>query len=229
WTLYEKCHKPFTCPEEGCTHRCTTEKNMIRHTVDMHCRVKEFTCKQCNRIFPYERALQSHVSRSHTQKKLECDSCGVVYKSHVSYKNHLHTHLPNPQLFQCLKCGPLSNTNTVGFISQKKLREHDRLCHWGLELNFPCEHCECRYMTKRSLNKHIRQKHSETLQLHKCDVCSFETYNMANMNLHVNSVHIGKRKRCEPCDTDISTPNFVQHTKSAKHQANVANYDQEED
>lgn len=152
------------CPEKFLYRGHLTKHQLIHMTPEEQALVKFYPCKQCEKEFPSQKNLGSHVRRVH--KKLStfvCHICAKVFSKKERLTSHfLYKHTDNPPKHQCEHCGiELANNDTY--------RYHLKLQHTS-KGSYPCNYCGKVSATEVQLKAHIRFTH-ETERKHQCEYC----------------------------------------------------------
>ena len=87
----------------------------------------------------------------------------------------------------------------------------------------PCKLCNCVWATAGLLEKHIRTKHTDTVQnedaTYACDMCGFATISSSSLKRHKTWKHGGTRLTydCDMCDFGSKHISSLYRHKRAKH------------
>ena len=99
--------------------------------------------------------------------------------------------------FQCTICGPLAFSNKWNYEVHLKTRRHILKAGLSPEVDasnrFNCTECGHDFSRKDSLERHVREIHSESgISLPACDVCSKVFSNQSNLVRH-RKLHRGEK------------------------------------
>ena len=142
---------------------------------------REFLCKQCDKSFTNENALDYHEQKH--KPVLEKETCNI--------------------------CGFQSSSKST--LNQHKQLLHNETC--GSISTFDCNYCEKTFRVKKSLKRHLREKHSHTnknldyiedmdsVGELNCDQCEKIFRRKDSLDRHVSSVHVQREIfSCSLCD-----------------------------
>ena len=132
---------PQQCP--SCGVEVASKVNLVHHLCTIHLTTHLFSCEHCDTCFNNAADLASHVSNSHSKKKIVCHHCdySTVNKSRMC--THVRKHTTG---LKCSRC-------TKGFPMKHALLKH-QLLHGKYE-EFQCEQCDQVYAMENSLQVHI--------------------------------------------------------------------------
>ena len=124
-------------------------------------------CAMCKRSFGSEVALKSHMKYVHTsQKRLSCKHCEKTFKQIKNLRAHLASihDIDQTRESYCekerttnLKCPDCDSV----FSYAKNLKAHRKSKHAGEKKVYECEVCAVKYTEKKSLVRHIKDKHGK--------------------------------------------------------------------
>ncbi|XP_032241796.2 uncharacterized protein LOC116620211 [Nematostella vectensis] len=177
-------------------------------------RANENYCDHCDKTFDQTEALRLHVKKAVwvlkgklkevKERDISCPKCDRTFTEERHMRCHLFTHQA-----QAVKCD----------VCQKMCRNENALkVHKGREhsvLEFICEHCGKKRLSKKSLGNHLRT-HRE--KIHKCGFCEKSFFSSNRLQAH-QAVHTGdKPYKCKECGRgfvlwkDLSNHGFVHKT-----------------
>eukprot|EP00095_Tigriopus_kingsejongensis_P012359 maker-scaffold1562_size35716-snap-gene-0.4 protein:Tk12359 transcript:maker-scaffold1562_size35716-snap-gene-0.4-mRNA-1 annotation:"zinc finger protein 778-like" len=149
----EECDKAFT--ESGYRYHLLT-----------HRQEKPFICHVCAKSFVQNKLLKKHIASCHSEvRNFPCPHCPSSFKR----KDHLSRHVSDihertEKLFQCSFDDCLAR-----FKTSHRLKVHLRRHQEKSQVN--CEICPQKFLSKRHLHEHLRQKHASSSDT-KTDVAS---------------------------------------------------------
>jgi uncharacterized Zn-finger protein len=81
--------RPVVCTWNGCTKTFVNYQQLQKHVNTAHEKVKQFSCKECNKMFADEGTADPH---KHACSAYPCETCGKQF-AHLRYlKQHLKVH-----------------------------------------------------------------------------------------------------------------------------------------
>ena len=147
-------------------------KHGLRHHISYKHRGKSFKCKDCHKIYAYNKNLRLHVSTVHKGvKKYTCSKCDKSFgqKIHLVLHEDVHKGIR-------YKCDHCDST----YSSRRALRRHFFEKHARREA-FKCEHCGVERLLRASSLHDGRQ--------YKCDLCDQQFWCRYSINKHVETHH----------------------------------------
>jgi len=146
-----------------------------------------------------------HLNKFFKQRadKVQCVECSVIIPEIEEFKVHLkEVHNIEPMLFKCNNqygdfvcqdCG-------LRLVTKALLKRHEVTKHGKIELaNFSCSVCNQYFITKHSLESHIKMMH-EDYRPHVCEVCA-RSFKIKRHLLSHKLTHTGERSfECRHCD-----------------------------
>lgn len=145
---------PYQCPH--CVKQFSLKGNREKHVRAIHLLIRAFVCPICGHSSSYKRNLDRHVLNVHHRlKPFHCPDCMRSF----SQKTNIRTHLklvhgvdrPFPRPHSCRQCN-------MAFDTKVRLRNHTSTHHHG-KFAWACTLCGKGYKWRRSLRKHMAQKH----------------------------------------------------------------------
>ncbi|XP_044736179.1 zinc finger protein 26-like [Chrysoperla carnea] len=147
-----------------------------------------------------------------------CDLCGRTFKKRSHLKVHQKTHIgpknnePDRREL-CYLCGK--------FIIPKCLSYH-LSTHKKLQEKYTCKICGRNYATKNILQKHVKKKHTDAVNIRfYCDICNKDYVSRGSLKIHKSFVHSEQRnekKHCCPlCDKKYKLTSHMKAHINAAH------------
>ena len=187
---------------------------MSQHMSVAHNRNK--ICTLCDKmIIGGKRKLIDHLSKVHEIYCHEddfylCHICKMKNRSPKELQDHLNKEHQLPNDKKCTNCElefptkPLVALHLVDVHEVKAVTAAEVLQNPGAkvvqEVNtnaFPCQHCDKKFASYRSLFGHVRQVHDKANHM-KCEHCDYTSYENYKMKQHILRVHTKAYKH--PCD-----------------------------
>ena len=114
--------------EYGVCHKIIYHKNLLRHIISVHERIKPFQCEKCASSFAEKSTLDKHIASIHEvennialnhegTKPYECDTCSTSFSQKESMLRHVATVHEGKKPFQCETC-------VSSFAEKRRLNEH---------------------------------------------------------------------------------------------------------
>ena len=146
-------HSSLFCPT--CNTTSNTESDFLSHNCS-----KRHKCGQCERLFATANELLHH-SYIHTGEKPHvCHLCGKEFRQRATLDRHKLTH-EDKREHECDVCHKK-------FKHKHYLTSH-KLLHDGVKPHI-CSWCGIRFTQNSNLQKHVRQKHTDTRDF-VCTIC----------------------------------------------------------
>ncbi len=131
-----------------CDYTCIEKRDMKTHSVK-HTGIK-IPCDKCEKQYPNQRSLDTHMKTVHSQERFYCENCPRTFVAKLYLKLHIKKVHTNPKSYPCSKC---SESFVHWTIRDTHLLEHD-----GIEV-FKCTLCPFMYKYRGNLEIHIKEKH----------------------------------------------------------------------
>ena len=210
--------REYICPQESCGKSFVTGTRLRRHKA-VHEGQEKFRCQVegCGQSFRKQGTLHRHVAVVHEGKKpYTCQlldeegvSCGAGFQSAGMLKAH-EGRVHGSTRFYCMECTPegLENDATSDQdVERKGFPTYAALqAHIGSEHPPTCLDCGLRCASNRELKIHVEILHGpldvDERRTHACPEtgCGRAFTKKGNLNIHVQTVHGGKRFVCGGID-----------------------------
>jgi len=158
--------------------------------INSHENINTFKCGLCDKIFSRKNHFIRHEKSHSKEKKFHCEKCGTLFKTNDSLNKHIkgmHADID----FKCVECEKV-------FSTEYKLKYHKSTEHEKSKGTFICEICGKTFDSSIRHQQHSNKHKYETPS--KCATCGIICSTKANLNIHVNFVHLGIRPlQCKKC------------------------------
>ncbi|XP_072518961.1 uncharacterized protein [Salminus brasiliensis] len=208
--------KPFEC--DDCGRRYTSSSNLRIHQ-QSHTGKMDFSCEECGHKFTHLSCLKLHLLRHSGKRPHKCDQCGKSFIQKYHLKRHLLVH-SGKMSYACDQCD-------ASFSRTDYLSLHMRNVHLseGNEKEikakpskpFKCNVCEKAFITRTSLEVHVRVHTGVTP--FTCSICQRKFKQSSQMNAHMRTHSGEKPHACDVCGMKFLRKNYVRIHKEKKHLA----------
>lgn len=194
----------------------TSTENFSSYEVEKSCPNPEIKCSKCAKTFKRRGGLKNHLKLCGltpemksliVKKPFSCYHCNHKAQCYAALAQHIRArHLPrNPNWNKCPKCG-------VSYSSKTNLVTHLAICGIPMHLRppkrFSCDHCNLKFLSKKSVAVHIEAKHLPPgTNLKICEKCKKVFSYQTNLTRHLKSCGLPahllpsiKRFCCDHCD-----------------------------
>ena len=193
------CEEVFVNPRSRLNHmRNKHGKSNAKHETKL-------ICPRCGDTFNDKIVLNRHLLRKHDEgdlsQKFQCPHCQVTTWRQADMNRHLKVHDKSLKPKPCPFCNRLV----------RHLRDHLQKTQCDIPENertlktYKCVTCNKTFAGKGGYDRHMKNFHSEAGKNHKCDLCSYATYDKFNLFIHVRRMHEGKKlkRMCPYCSKEV--------------------------
>ncbi|XP_005096558.1 uncharacterized protein LOC101845163 [Aplysia californica] len=198
-----------------CQHQTKSDRLMLRH-LNAHDNGQAFKCVKCDFSTMWRSEWNQHCKKCLDQKSFLCQFCGEEFTRRDKFNKHCAsahsdgdpTALQLKNKLQCEQCDYIGRSLTC-------LKEHKKK-HTGEMIFCPHEGCDFKSFYRRSLTKHLNQKHAKEKNL-ICSVCGFQTRHMSSLTKHMKLHRSLKKFKCVQCTFTAFTSSQVLDHVRRKH------------
>lgn len=198
------------------------------------------SCTMCDKKFKLKSSLKRHIRKKHDNAALHCSSCKITFNNNEDRKDHnINVHTKS---HICENCGkkllskqglsfhratqhgadlkekkicPYPECSKV-FIKARVFRDH--LNQHAEHRPYSCDKCEKTYSNRYERNRHI--KFCGKIDSRKCSQCEKSFSSRANLYIHKEAMHRGKRFDCHCGKTFKYVTGLRKHEKMKGHRPN---------
>ena len=204
---------------EKCDSTFTDEESYLGHFKMVHfdsllVSNMQFMCDECPNAFDTKRALQNHITTTHTdisKKKgsKKCEYCGKAFMTDFSFREHVKVVHEKSTPFKCDQCDK-------SFGTKAHLKDHTNRLH----TNLPCPLCKKTFSNDRTYHEHIQVDHEKSTP-HECDQCLKRFGTIKSLNYHRRKVH--RRVKCAECGQEMCNSLLLERHKAKIHGTKPSN------
>lgn len=162
-----------------CQKSFTLASTLTLHFRRTHLGIKPYECKVCGWTFAQTSDLIKHMRKHTGERPYTCQTCGLGFSQNRNLKNHMKMHTEAPS--QCIFCKKV-------FLLETSLTQHLKK-HDGPDA-VKCKFCSIPFTLARDLEVHIRRLHSDG-KPYKCVYCDKAFHKSHDLKKH-NRIHTGK-------------------------------------
>lgn len=140
-------------------------------------KIRNFSCKECDRSFTLARTLALHNRRTHLGiKPHECVECGWKFAQSSDLIKHKRTH-SREKPFICDYC-------KSSFTQKRNL-----VTHMKIHLGNPsaCKYCSQSFLIEENLKQHLKKHEGPSME--NCGKCGIPYASKKDMDIHVRKIH----------------------------------------
>lgn len=174
-----------------------------------HFSVLEFACDVCGKTCPTKYLMKHHIEQKHSNEIVfyGCKFCRKKFKENLALEAHIMLlHPKNPSKVQCTICKKM--------IFEHTMKRHVE--YHSSQVVSKCAICGKEMTTKRLLQRHIKNMHSE-VELIDCHLCHQKFKAKVSLRKHIRIFHPEKPHlsiQCEVCKKMIFEYRVVRHMKN---------------
>ena len=192
--------KPFVCTYEGCKFASASGSSLKKHIDNVHLKIKDNLCDQCDFTAFSKNLLRLHVASKHGSTKpficsyVDCDYATVYPGAIRNHTNRVHLKL-KPLLCERENC-------TYATDSKSQLLTHISAVH-DKTLAFFCEYSDCEYRSnfKSNMKLHVNKVHLNLIKddIYQCEFCDYRAKSMQMIKWHFTARHTDAVEKCPHC------------------------------
>jgi len=211
----------YKCNE--CDHESTTKESLKVHKRSLHKKIL-FPCLKCDYVAKVNSHLKQHVRSVHDKVRFPCDNCEYTAINNSRLKHHKET-MHSGLKFTC-------DNHAVQITTAKQLRQLMRE-----DVKFECVDCALvakdtiQILKKQKGNKsddeyddddsfeewEIKKEKMVVSGKNRCEVCSHEARNPAELKQHILAIHEGVTHNCHLCEFRTTHPSSLKRHKQTVH------------
>lgn len=191
---HERMHRPsanHTIQCEQCKEVFSNDYELRRHKYQAHNGALPVRCAYCHKGFVSMAFLSRHTQHFHPDKlnnsnyaSATCSNCGCAFSS--INKLRLHLHRPRDENGRCIE------------IMHEVAPYQERAGQVRRQRLHSCHHCNKRFSTRATLEKHMATHEAVT---YGCNECTTTFENVNQLKQHVMQLHVKPRYlKCDHCD-----------------------------
>ena len=189
---------------------------------------ENFKCNFCEETFKFLRKYKIHLKSTHDgQGIFECETCSKTFIKETTLQIHAMKkhHGQGEEIKKCRLCDK-------EFATYKRLVGH--IWRYHNSMRPKCEKCAKTFKNITLLQKHIGKAHNVSKEIkakkgkdnsrkknssssnkkYKCKFCQTGFNFIQNLQRHIDTIHEGKRLKCNLCQKIFSSDNIKRHFKT---------------
>ncbi|XP_059480995.1 zinc finger protein 224-like, partial [Neocloeon triangulifer] len=247
-----------------CNYKAAQAQDVEHHESKFHSSSnKKYNCSKCTETFSSKVSLSDHILRIHKFRKCptcelqipfsqfdnhlqrsRCGKCNANFK--CSGDRQKHQQNCKPVIQKCEICSKVfkfkhllgyhMNEEHAGvkmikgarfrnrgfeckictnyyFKNRKSLDMHIKIKHSGNHQKLQCAHCSKKFAFKYSLSKHLQNTHNLAVKKFRCEPCNKHFFHNSYLKSHIMKVHSKERITCEFCDKILKTLQLKNHLR----------------
>ena len=213
-----------------CGTKSSSKYNLKLHINSVHEKKRPFKCNLCDYSSSSLSSLNGHMtthgpSVDERKKAWPCDKCDKGFIKENGLKKHIEVVHEGKRRFKCIECD-----HNFGY--NHELKRHMDVTHAGIR-PFNCIDCESSFYTKHELKGHFKKHHEGKDPIDEkkfqCKYCNDKIVSQDDLNVHVLSVHKGKKPECPVCNESFSKESYLVihmkkvHKKKLSYSCHICN------
>ncbi|TRY62617.1 hypothetical protein TCAL_00410 [Tigriopus californicus] len=171
-------------------------------------RKKQYSCDNCEKIFPSIVSKRKHYRVAHQGKDAHsCIECNLVFVDKHRLDNHTKVVHLKVRDIQCTFCGKL-------FATQERMRIHEKFVHVIDTEGVQCDVCQKTFSNRERMVDHRRSVHRD--RKYQCEACGSTFKNSSTLKSHVVSIHVEHQKK--PLKCGVCGKGFLHDSRLKAHE-----------
>ncbi|XP_069159047.1 zinc finger protein 480 isoform X2 [Procambarus clarkii] len=172
-------------------------------------------CPTCDKTFPRQSQLKSHLTTHSEFRPFECNRCFLKFKYRRNLVEHFSIHDEIPS-FICSVCGLTfkQKSKFITHVCSSSLLKHERTHRKANTTSFKCNFCSKEYSQSSHLKTHIRNIHGDS-DGYACTECDVRVLCHSSLRRHMSTVHANSVKfTCQHCSKGFNNyQNYQGHIR----------------
>ena len=227
----EKIHKiqpemNHICETCGAGH--STKVLLYQHVKIIHGQ-KCFICILCDQKATKMSHIKKHLSESHnvlfksslSKDIYPCETCQQRFESTSDLDAHFANEHKQIQNNRCEDCDKVLVSKTLLLAHKMEFHQFNPIAPLPRG-EFQCNICKKFLKTEKTLATHTLQEHEKEKHKHKCEKCSYTTFEPDRLRKHINTVHRDQKDfKCTQCKYVTNAQTRLNQHMTRRHGSNL--------